>query len=61
MNWKAILLGILIRLLERMTPELRKGLCLFLKDWHKRCEATENPIDDVVSELLLALFGCNDE
>ena len=61
MDFKGVLLDILIRLLRYMTPELRKGLCLFLKDWHKRCQATENPIDDVVSELLLALFGCEDE
>jgi len=61
MTWKAVLFGLLISLLERMTPELRKGLCLFLKDWHERCKKTDNPIDDVISELLLSLFGCEDE
>jgi len=61
MDFKGVLLDILIRLLRHMTPELRKGLCLLLKDWHERCKQTENPIDDVVSELLLALLACNDE
>ena len=61
MDFKGVLLDILIRLLRYMTPELRRGLCLFLKDWHKRCKGTENPFDDVVSELLLALFECEDE
>jgi len=61
MNWKAILLSILIRLLEKMTPEFRRELCLFLRQWREKAKATENPIDDVVFESLLILFACEDE
>ena len=61
MNWKAILFGILISLLQKMTPELRRSLCTFLKDWQERCKTTPNPIDDVIADLLIELFGCKDE
>jgi len=61
MDFKGLLLDILIRLLKYMTPELRRSLCLLLKDWHERCKQTENPIDDVVSELLLDLLACENE
>jgi len=41
-----------------MTPALREALCTFAKEFKTKATETDNPWDDVVADLLLAVLQC---
>jgi len=60
MTWKILIQafsGVLGKVLEVVTPELRKMVESFLKDLYQKAKATQNPWDDFLVELLAAVLG----
>jgi len=57
----AILLGLVIEMIQRMTPELRKLLCNFLFELNEKAKKTDNPVDDLFCMLFLGLLACDEE
>ena len=60
MTWKILIQafsGVLGKVLEVVTPELRKMVESFLKDLYQKAKATQNPWDDFLVELLAVVLG----
>jgi len=53
--------GIIQKLLNDVSPEIRKMIKDFLVDLKVKADATENPWDDVLINFVLALMGFTEE
>jgi hypothetical protein len=56
----AILKGIIIELLKKVSPEIRNQLKNFMIEWKAKAEATENWYDDVLVDFLYNIMGFGD-
>lgn len=52
------LIRLLRMILQLVTPELRKLLCDFLREFEVKAKKTPNPVDDLLAEVLKELFAC---
>lgn len=53
----AILLKILSKLMKGMSPKIREAILEFLNELEVKADATPNPIDNIIVDLLRILFG----
>jgi len=60
MDWSRLVALILRNILERMSPEIRNLMCSALKDVHEKAKKTPNPVDDILTELLLEITRCTE-
>lgn len=58
LGFAKVLIGVIVR---AATPVIEKELEEFLSKWHKKCLATDNPWDDMLSEFLLDIFDIEHE
>jgi hypothetical protein len=52
-----IILKQVFKMVIEMSPELRKELGVWIKNFREKCEASSNPYDDQVSIFLMKILG----
>lgn len=57
MNWSAWFMKLLPNLIASVTPELRKSLMEFAKQFRVDCKKTENPWDDFLADVICWALG----
>jgi len=54
----SLIMRLILMVVSIMTPALREALCTFAKEFKTKATETDNPWDDVVADLLLAVLQC---
>lgn len=54
----AILAKLAQQVIQQVSPELKKLICESINTWEAKAKETPSPWDDIVVELLKALFSC---
>lgn len=57
MDWTQWFIKLLPNLVASVTPDLRKRLVEFAKQFRADCKKTENPWDDFLAALICSMLG----
>jgi len=58
MDARIVLIDILIKTSEQITPQLKEYLCRMMYELKAKAEKTESPIDDIFVTILAQILGC---
>ncbi len=55
-----VLIVLLGQIISLITPQIRALICSALKDVLKKAEATDNPFDDLIINLVIKVLECKE-
>jgi len=56
---RSLLIKLVFQIIELVTPEIRQTLCEALVELKEKAKNTSNQWDDILVELLIAIFDCD--
>ena len=56
---RSLLIKLVFQIIELVTPEIRQTLCEALAELKQKAKNTSNQWDDILVELLIAIFDCD--